>query len=152
MIDDLISNEARERIERAIQDAERLTSAEIRVHLEDHCPELALDRAAFIFEKLEMHKTELRNGVLIYVAMNDKKAAILGDAGINARVEHGFWDATMAEIITHFKNQQFDEGIVAAVMRAGGALRQHFPIAEGDRNELSNTVTSLKRKRREERP
>lgn len=148
MIDDLIGEPARQKIEEAIRKAESLTSAEIRVHLEDHCTESALDRAAFIFEKLEMHKTALRNGVLIYIAMADKKAAILGDMGINQLVESGFWDSTMAEIIGHFKKGQYDEGVIAAVLQAGQELGKHFPLAEGDRNELSNTVTSLRRKKK----
>ncbi len=148
MIDDLISGEARRKIELAIHEAESKISAEIRVHLEDQCSELALDRAAFVFEKLEMHKTEQRNGVLIYIAMEDKKAAILGDVGINSKVEPGFWDSTMQEIIFHFKNQLYDEGIMAAVKRAGEELQKHFPISAEDRNELSNTVTSLKRKKK----
>ena len=74
------------RIEHAIAQAELTTSAELRVHLEDNCKEDPLDRAAYLFEKLEMHKTALRNGVLIYVAFQDRKLAILGDAGIHHHV------------------------------------------------------------------
>ena len=51
-----------------------------------------LDRAAWVFKKLGMHKTAERNGVLFYLAVDDRKFAIIGDAGINAKVPAGFWD------------------------------------------------------------
>ena len=78
------SHEQKERILRSIRDAELDTSGEIRVHLERRCRGEALDRAAYLFEKLNMHKTALRNGVLFYLSIEDHKFAILGDAGINA--------------------------------------------------------------------
>ena len=76
----------------AIKQAELNTSGEIRVHIEDKCKGDVLDRASFIFEKLKMHKTQLRNGVLFYLAVKNKKFAILGDAGINAVVPDDFWN------------------------------------------------------------
>jgi uncharacterized membrane protein len=79
-------------ISEAIKNAEIRTSGEIRVHLEANCQGNVLDRAADVFEKLEMHKTKLRNGVLFYLAYEDRKFAILGDAGINSNVSENFWD------------------------------------------------------------
>ena len=76
----------------AIRQAEKDTSGEIRIHFENHCRKNVLDRAAQVFADLKMHKTALRNGVLIYVALEDKQLAILGDAGINAKVPDHFWD------------------------------------------------------------
>jgi len=81
----------KELIKKAILNAELDSSGEIRVHIENHCKGDVLDRAAYLFEKLEMTKTEQRNGVLFYLAAKDHKFAILGDAGINAVVEEGFW-------------------------------------------------------------
>ena len=75
----------------AIRQAEKDTSGEIRIHFENHCRKNVLDRAAQVFADLKMHKTALRNGVLIYVALEDKQLAILGDAGINAKVPDHFW-------------------------------------------------------------
>mgnify|MGYP001009120463 CR=1 FL=1 len=88
------TSEEKAEILAAVKTAELETSGEIRVHIENNCAEDVLDRAAYIFEKLEMHKTELRNGVLFYVAVKDKKFAILGDAGINAKVSTDFWNNT----------------------------------------------------------
>ena len=70
----------------AIQEAEKNTSGEIRVHIEAHTDEDHYEHALKVFAELKMHKTELRNGVLFYVAVNDHKFVILGDQGINDKV------------------------------------------------------------------
>ena len=130
------------RIEHAIAQAELTTSAELRVHLEDYCKEDPLDRAAYLFEKLEMHKTALRNGVLIYVAFQDRKLAILGDAGIHHHVHQQTWDTIKAELVKAFSQGQFEEGLSKAVGNVGEKLATFFPRQHDDRNELSNTVTT----------
>ena len=89
---DFFTSEQKAQILDAIKNAELNTSGEIRIHIEGKCREDVLDRAAFIFKKLNMHKTKLRNGVLFYLAINDHKFAILGDAGINAVTPENFWD------------------------------------------------------------
>jgi uncharacterized membrane protein len=86
------SKEQKELIVKAIKDAELNTSGEIRVHIENNCPEDVMDRAAYWFAELKMHKTELRNGVLFYLAFNDRKFAILGDIGVNTVVPENFWN------------------------------------------------------------
>ena len=97
-------------ITNAIRVAENNTSGEIRVHIETNCKSDVLDRAAYIFDKLEMQKTELRNGVLFYLAVEDRKFAILGDAGINQKVPENFWEEIKEEVISHFKEVRFAEG------------------------------------------
>ena len=78
-------------IKSAVKEAELNTSGEIRVHIDNRCKEDVMDRAAWWYEKLEMQKTEQRNGVLFYLAVKDQKFAILGDAGINALTPEDFW-------------------------------------------------------------
>ncbi|MFN5619981.1 MAG: TPM domain-containing protein [Flavobacteriales bacterium] len=129
-------------VEKAIEQAELTTSAELRVHLEDFCKEDPLDRAAYLFEKLEMHQTALRNGVLIYVAFKDRKLAILGDAGIHRHAHQDTWDAIKNEMIQAFGQGQFEGGLTHAVLRVGETLATFFPRSHDDRNELSNTVSS----------
>ncbi len=128
-------------IEAAIKAAELHTPGEIRVHIEERCPENVLDRAAYIFSELEMHLTELRNGVLIYLALNDHKFAIIGDSGINTKVDKTFWDSTAELMKIHFKKQELNDGLCAAVIEAGNQLKQFFPFERDDTNELSNEVT-----------
>jgi uncharacterized membrane protein len=128
-------------IANAIRAAETNTSGEIRVHIENHCREEVLDRAAFWFEKLEMHKTELRNGVLFYLAIDDHKFAILGDAGINMKVPADFWNETKDIVISRFKEGAFTDGLSAGIIKAGEQLKTHFPYKTGDLNELSNDIS-----------
>jgi len=128
-------------IANAIRAAETNTSGEIRIHIEKHCREEVLDRAAYWFEKLEMHKTELRNGVLFYLAIEDQKFAILGDAGINQKVPADFWQETKEIVISKFKDGRFADGLASGVLMAGEQLKAHFPHKTGDVNELSNDIS-----------
>ncbi len=128
-------------ITNAIRVAETNTSGEIRVHIEKHCKENVLDRAAYIFEKLEMHKTKLRNGVLFYVALEDQKFAILGDAGINQKVPENFWDEIKELVIGKFKEKMYTTALSEGILKAGEQLKLHFPYQKDDVNELSDEIS-----------
>lgn len=138
---DIINKNDRQRLEEAIKKAEKNTSGEIRVHIENSCSEELMDRAAFLFEKLQMHKTELRNGVLFYLAMKDRVFAVLGDAGINSKVPEGFWDDIKEKMTTLFKNDNPVGAIETGVLMAGEQLKSHFPYQSDDVNELSNEIS-----------
>lgn len=141
-IRDFLSPDEKKRVVEAVREAERNTSGEIRVHLENHCHEDVLDHAAFIFDQLEMQKTKQRNGVLFYVAVKDHQLAILGDAGINKVVPMGFWDTVRDEMVKHFKENRYADGLVAGLHLAGQQLSTHFPFNQkGDENELSDDIS-----------
>lgn len=125
----------------AIQQAEKATSGEIRVHIENHCRKNVLDRAADVFAQLKMHKTAARNGVLVYVALEDRKLAILGDAGINAKVPANFWEGIKIRMVEQFKQGLITEGIREAVLSAGNALKTYFPYQTDDKNELPDDIS-----------
>lgn len=129
------------RLEEAIHAAESGTSGEIRVHIDDLCEEDVMDRAAFLFSELEMHKTALRNGVLIYVSIIDHKMAIIGDAGIHSRTGTAFWEDTRKGMISFFQKEQWMEGLSFGIRSAGEKLKEFFPHAHNDTNELPNTIT-----------
>lgn len=131
----------KENILHAIKEAELNTSGEIRVHIESRCKINELDRAAHVFSILKMHKTALRNGVLIYIAFKDKKFAILGDAGINAVVPEDFWNSTLDKMRLQFVNGKFADGIIAAITSAGEKLKAYFPHQSDDINELSDDIS-----------
>lgn len=135
------TSQEKQKIVAAIKLAETNTSGEIRVHIESTCKEDVLDHAAFIFEKLEMHKTDARNGVLIYLAVEDHKFAILGDAGINQKVPAGFWDTVRDHMVEHFKKGDFASGLEAGILEAGQQLKSHFPYKSDDVNELSDEIS-----------
>lgn len=125
----------------AVGEAENETSGEIRVHIETRCPDDVLDRAAWIFKKLGMHKTAERNGVLFYLAVEDKKFAVIGDAGINAKVPAGFWDCVKELLKNEFVAGRFTEGLSEGIKLAGRQLKSHFPHKAEDRNELSDEIS-----------
>lgn len=138
----LFSKEQQAQIEAAIKQAESETSGEIRVHIERHIKEDVLDYAAFIFEQLKMHKTKLRNGVLFLLVIEDRQLAIIGDAGINAKVKDGFWDKIRDHMVAHFKKDQYTEGLTEGILMAGKALKEHFPYdKKTDKNELPNEIS-----------
>ncbi len=141
MAKDAFSKEQKDRIVAAIKAAEKLTSGEIQVHIDNHCKKDVLDRAAKVFAILKMHKTKLRNGVLFYMAIQDHKFAILGDAGINKTVPDNFWDHIKEKMMDYFKEGEIAEGLSAGIEMAGEALAKHFPIQEDDVNELPDEIS-----------
>jgi uncharacterized membrane protein len=141
MAKDQFTDRQKEAIQQAIARAELDTSGEIRVHIDKKCKTDPVERAVAIFHQLRMDQTTQQNGVLIYVAMSDRKLAIVGDKGINAVVPDHFWDDERDLMISYFKNGQFTEGLVEGIKKVGEQMKQFFPYIENDANELSNDVT-----------
>jgi len=133
--------EQQDDILQAIRDAELNTSGEIRVHIENKCVGDVLDCAAFIFKKLGMHNTAQRNGVLIYLSIQNRTFAIIGDSGINAVVPENFWESTKLKMINLFREGKFAEGLVEGITQAGMQLKKHFPHQSDDINELSDDIS-----------
>jgi uncharacterized membrane protein len=125
----------------SVREAEKETSGEIRVHIETSFTGDVLDRAAWVFKKLGMHKTDERNGVLFYLAVSDKKFAIIGDAGINEKVHDGFWDEISLLLQKNFRESKFTEGLAEGILMAGRQLKTHFPYNKDDVNELSDEIS-----------
>ncbi|TNF39590.1 MAG: TPM domain-containing protein [Bacteroidetes bacterium] len=133
--------EQQEVIVRAIGEAEHSTSGEIRIHVETSCKANVLDEAAWLFKKAGMDKTADRNGVLIYLALKERSFAIIGDTGINAVVPPGFWDSIRDLMQQHFSEGRFAEGLAEGVLMAGEKLKEHFPVAIDDVNELPDAIS-----------
>ena len=135
------TKEEQQKIVAAIKEAELNTSGEIRVHIENHCKEEALERAAEVFYDLKMDRTAARNGILFYLAVKDRKFAIIGDEGINKEVEHDFWNDIKDEMISNFKENKFAEGLIAGILKCGKKLKEYFPHQSDDVNELSDEIS-----------
>lgn len=135
------TKEQKEIIVSAIREAEKDTSGEIRVHIETHCPGEVLDRAAWLFSKLGMDKTHLRNGVLFYLAVADRKFAVIGDSGINSKVPEGFWNQVREILGKYFTSGLFAEGLAEGIKLAGRQLKNFFPYKKDDINELNDEVS-----------
>lgn len=140
-VEDFLTEKEEQEIVNAIQLAEKETSGEIRVHIEKTTSKDAFDRALEVFQLLQMHNTELKNGVLIYLAVEDKSLVICGDEGINDVVELDFWDSTRDLMLGHFKKGNFTQGLIDGVLKAGEQLKTYFPYQEGNQNELSNEIS-----------
>jgi uncharacterized membrane protein len=125
----------------SVREAELETSGEIRVHIETTLKGDVLDRAAWLFKKLDMDKTAERNGVLFYLAVEDRKFAIIGDAGINSKVPAGFWDKAKEMMLENFKAGKFTEGLSKGILMAGEQLKTHFPHQSNDVNELPDEIS-----------
>ena len=136
------NQEQKEQIVQAIKDAEQMTSGEIRVHLESKCKGDALPQAIKWFRKLKMHKTKLRNGVLIYLAIQNRKFAIYGDIGINRVVPENFWTDIITEMQENFTHLRFSTGVITAVQKVGQKLKEFFPHQKNDVDELSDEIST----------
>lgn len=128
-------------VTRAVAEAEARTSAEIRVHLDHACKGEALQRAIKVFERLGMHRTAERNGVLIYVSVTDRKLAIIGDRGIHERVGESYWRELVATVREQMGQQQPCDGLILALADVGRELGRHFPRRPDDTNELSDDAS-----------
>lgn len=140
-VEDFLTKEEEQAVVEAIRLAEKETSGEIRVHIEKTTSLAPFDRAKEVFALLGMDNTQLKNGVLIYVAVKDKSFVICGDKGIDAMVADNFWDSTKEVMQSHFKNGDFKQGLVEGILKAGKELQHYFPCADDDTNELSNEIS-----------
>jgi len=138
---DFFNTDQQKAITEAVASAERQTSGEIRVHIENTVNGSVLDRAAYLFKQLGMGRTAQRNGVLIYLAVKSRQFAILGDTGIHKVVPENFWDGIKHKMLAEFSQGRFTEGLIDAVTSAGEVLKQHFPYLENDKNELSDEIS-----------
>ncbi len=137
-----LSAEQQQQIIDAIKRAEMATSGEIRVHMEGACPDGdPVMRAIAVFEHLGMHKTREQNGVLFYVALDDRKFAVVGDKGIDQRVPTDFWNGIKEDIRHHFAQGQYADGLARGIARAGEQLKTYFPRLSDDTNELSDDIS-----------
>jgi uncharacterized membrane protein len=135
-------------ITRAIRTAEARTSAEIRVHLEPRVPRRlfrrrldVLSRAQHVFRRLGMHKTAERHGVLVYLAVEERRLAVVGDEGIHGRVGDLHWNRVRDLMVEKLRENAPRPALERAIEELGRALAEHYPRRPDDRNELSDEVS-----------
>ena len=136
-----IAEDQQAQILQAIQEAELKTSGEIRVHIERHCEGHPVQRAQVLFFDLGMHQTDLQNGVLVYLAINDRKLPIVGDKGIDANVPPEFWETIRDEMRPYLAKQEIGYGLSHGVRRIGEVLASFFPYQSDDLNELTDELS-----------
>jgi len=128
-------------IVQAIREWEKNSYGEIKIHLEDNCKGDAVEQGKKWFKKLGLANTEKKTGVLIYMAVKTHRFAVLGDSGIDLKVEPGFWESVVWIIEEHFKDQLYVEGVIEAIKMIGRTLEMHFPNPEDRKNEIPNDLS-----------
>ena len=136
-----LSEDQESLILKAIRSAERKTSGEIRVHIESHCGGHPVERAEVLFHLLEMDRTDLQNGVLFYLAIKDRKFAIIGDKAIDAKVPAEFWETIRDEMRSLLVTNEYGLAFELGIRKAGEALSIYFPYQNDDINELSDEIS-----------
>lgn len=137
-----VESQQEQRIIAAIEAAELVTSGEVRVHLNDTCSGNPLRDAQKQFHKLGMHRTAERNGILFFIALESHKFAVVGDAGIHAKVGQSFWEGIRDHMVPELKEGRWIEALELGIAEAGRSLAEHFPHqGRSDRDELSNDVS-----------
>ena len=140
-VEEFFTAEEESEIVNAIVDSEKNTSGEIRVHIEATSKIDHFSRAQQVFHFLKMDNTKEGNGVLLYVAVDDRKFVIYGGEGIDRVVPKGFWDTTKDVIASHFTKGNFKQGIIEGILMAGKELQAHFPWQQNDTNELNDAIS-----------
>ena len=140
-VEAFLSKEQETEVVDAIRAAELNTSGEIRVHFEKSLDQDPIKRAQELFYQLEMDKTQFKNGVLFYVAVDAHKFAIIGDEGIDKVVPDDFWESIKDEVINEFKKENPTQGLVLGILHAGEKLKEYFPYGDKDENELSDEIS-----------
>jgi uncharacterized membrane protein len=128
------------RIAGAIREAEKRSSGQIKVFVTHHRPKDVLEFAKKAFRRLQLDRTEKRNGVLILVAPAVQKVAIFGDTAIDSKSEEAFWKKVIEEMQPDLKKAEFTSAILGAIEKVGAVLAEHFPPDGTARNELSDEV------------
>ncbi len=139
---DFFSEEEKNKIITAIREAEKETSGEIRIYVESHCRFVdPLDRAAEVFQILNMGATAGHNAVLLYLAVKDRQLAIFGDSAIHEKVGEEFWKKNVMHMLSLFQKDHYVDAIVKVIHEIGDALKFHFPYdQQTDINELPDDI------------
>ncbi len=132
------------RIENAVKAAEARTTAEIALFIREWTSPLARDpsvvraRAERLFVTHGLHRTAARNAVMLYVTLREHQAVVLGDSGIDARVQPDSWNHIVAVLTEAAKSGRLVDGVCAAVEACGALLAELYPARADDVDEIAN--------------
>jgi uncharacterized membrane protein len=139
----LLTPEDQEQVVACIKEAESKTTCELRVFVESQCSYTdAIDKAWELFHKLGMSATERHNAVLVYLAIDDRQYAIVGDKEIYEKAGGpAFWEKASVELRNHLKQGQIGLGLANCVKELGNAMATHFPYDPRiTKNELPDEI------------
>ncbi|MEN8185715.1 MAG: TPM domain-containing protein [Bacteroidota bacterium] len=140
-VEKFLTDGEEEKVIEAIQKAEKETSGEVRVHIENKHNKSAMERAKELFHILHMDNTKNDNGVLFYVSVEDKEFAIIGDKGIDDVTPDDFWENVKNRVCDEFAKGNHSDGLILGIIEAGQKLREFFPYEDDGKNELPDEIT-----------
>jgi putative membrane protein len=100
-------------------------------------------RAMRAFVEQGVHRTAEGAGVLLFASLFERRAVVLGDHGIHAKVGDAEWDRTVTALVDGIRRGDPGQGFVDAISLCGARLAEHFPRAPGTAaqpNELSDAI------------
>ena len=100
-----------------------------------------LARSQFLAQNL--HHTQGRTGILLFVSLAEHYVEIIADKGINDVVEVGAWEKVVAEFVQHIKSKKIVDGYLGAIASCGEILAQHFPGGVDNPDELPNHLIEI---------
>jgi putative membrane protein len=96
-------------------------------------------RAAEAFIAEEVFATRERTGILIFLSLLERRVLVLGDSGINAKVDQSEWDEIVQLIVSSIRKRKPAEGLIAAIKKCGALLQQEgVERRANDKNEIPN--------------
>ena len=100
-------------------------------------------RAVELFRAAAERRTVGRTGVLLYLSLQERRAEIVADEAIHAKVAPEIWGDAMAALLAEVKAGRPADGMVRAVELIGKVLVEHVPLGQGDVNELPDRLITL---------
>lgn len=100
-------------------------------------------RAVILFRTAAEHRTAGRTGILLYLSMRERRAELIGDDQITAKVAAEEWAEAMASLLVEVRAGRAGEGMVAAIAKVGEILARDFPRQAQDKNEIPDKLIEL---------
>ena len=98
------------------------------------------ERAVRAFFEKKLYRTRGETGILIFISILERKVWILGDRGINERIDPNSWLALAGELAGKIRGGDAFGGLCAVIEKLGRILEEHFPQEADDTNELPDEV------------
>lgn len=100
-------------------------------------------RALRHFTESGVYATADGTGILIFISLMERRVEILADRGLSEKIPEDEWAEVVSELTESLAGNELASGLIKAVESCGLKLKDHFPIAEDDVNELSDDLVIL---------
>ena len=98
------------------------------------------EEAIHAFYERGLHRTRHGTGILIYISLLERKVWILGDSGINEKINPDFWGSLVTELTEGIRHGKPLDALCSVIAKCGAELGKHFPGRHDDTNEIDDDV------------